>query len=178
MDDVTDQAGASVIADEASSGSKAGTVAICLACLSWTKAAPAHSRGAPLKRYGPPAALMAGLFGLAGLEWSNIQRPAPTLPRAEIKLPAQKTAEVSHAQRAEVEAMHAAQSRNTEEASAPEPAKPGLKAAKDEASPGNVAAAGKTSRLPPKPMEKLAYGSDRIDRIGLKIAALLAVDPR
>jgi hypothetical protein len=73
--------------------------------------------------------------------------------------------------------MHAAQSLNTKEVSAPEPAKPSLEAAKDEASPGIVKAAGNTSRLPPKPMEKLANGSDRIDRIGLKIAALLAVDP-
>jgi hypothetical protein len=64
-----------------------------------------HSRGAPLKRYGPPAALTAGLFGLACLGWSNIQHPAPTLPRAEINLPAQKTAEEPHAQRAEVEAI-------------------------------------------------------------------------
>src|SRR4029077_11071333 len=170
MDDVPDQAGPSVIADEASSGSKAGAAAIGLGCLSSTKAAAAHSRGAPLKRYGPRAALTAGLFGLACLGWSNIQRPAPTLPRAEINLPAQKTAEESHAQRA-------AQSLNTKEVSAPEPAKPSLEAAKDEASPGIVEAAGKTSRLPPKPMEKLANGSDRIDRIGLKIAALLAVDP-
>ena len=73
--------------------------------------------------------------------------------------------------------MHAAQSLNTKEVSAPEPAKPSLDAAKDEASRGIVEAAGKTSRLPHKPMEKLANGSDRIDRIGLKIAALLAVDP-
>ena len=176
MDDVPDQAGPSVIADEASSGSKAGTAAIGLACLRWTKAASAHSRGAPLKRYGPPAVLTVGLFGLACLGWSNIQHPAPTLPRAEINLPAQKTAEESHAQRAEVEAMHAAQSLNTKEVGAP-PAKPSLEAAKDEASASIVEAAGKTSRLPPKRMEKLANGSDRIDRIGLKIAALLAVDP-
>ena len=177
MDDVPDQAVPSVIADEASSGSKARTASIGLACLSWPKAAAAHSRGASLKRYGPPAALTAGLFCLACLGWSNIQRPALTLPSAEINLPAQKTAEESHAQRAEVEAMHPAQSLNTKEVSAPEPAKPSLEAAKDEASPGIVEAAGKTSRLPPKPMENLANGSDRIDRIGLKIAALLAVDP-
>jgi hypothetical protein len=106
MDDVPDQAGPPVKADEASSGSKAGTAAIGLAWLSWTKAAAARSSGAPLKRYGPPAALTAGLFGLACLGWSNIQRPAPTLPRAEINLPAQKTAEGSHAQGAEVEATH------------------------------------------------------------------------
>ena len=176
MDDVPDQASPSIIADEALSGSKAGTAAIGLACLRWTKAASAHSRRAPLKRYGPPAVLTVGLFGLACLGWSNIQHPAPTVPRAEINLPAQKTAEESHAQRAEVEAMHAAQSLNTKEVSTPEPAKPSLEAAKDEASPGIVKAAGKTSRLPPKPMEKLANGSD-IDRIGLKIAALLTVDP-
>ena len=72
--------------------------------------------------------------------------------------------------------MRAAQSLNTKEVSAPEPAKRGLESAKDEAGAGIAEAAGKTSRLPPKPMEKLANGSDRIDRIGLKIAALLAVD--
>jgi hypothetical protein len=177
MDDVPDQTVPSVIADEASSGSKARTAAIGLACLNWIKAAAARSRGAPLKRYGPLAALTAGLFGLSCLGWSNIQRPAPTLPRAEINLPAQKTAEESHAQRAEVEAMRAAQSLNTEEVSAPEPAKPGLEAAKDEAGPGIVEAAGKTSPLPPKPVEKRADGGERVDRIGLKIAALLAVDP-
>jgi hypothetical protein len=38
-------------------------------------------------------------------------------------------------------------------------------------------AVGKTSRLPPKPVEKLAKGGERTDRIGLKIAALLAADP-
>ena len=177
MDHVSDQGGPSVIPDEASSGSKAGMAAIGLACLSWTKAAAAHIRGASLKRYGPPVVLTAGLFGLACLGSSNIQRTAPTLPRAEINLPVQKTVEESHAQRAVVEAMHAAQSLNTKEVSAPEPAKPSLEAAKDEASPSIVETAGKTSRLPPKPMEKLPNGSGRIDRIGLKIAALLAVDP-
>jgi hypothetical protein len=177
MDDVPDQAVHSVIADEASSGSKARTAAIGLACLNWIEAAAARSRGAPLKRYGPSGALTAGLFGLACLGWSSIQRPGPTLPRVEINLSAQKTTEESHARRAEAEAMHAVQSLNTKEVSAPEPANPSLEAAKDEASPGLDEAAGKTSRLPPKPMEKLANGSDRIDRIGLKIAALLAVDP-
>ena len=120
MDDVPDQTVPSVIADEASSGSKARTAAIGLACLNWIKAAAVPSRGAPLKRYGPLAALTAGLFGLSCLGWSNIQRPAPTLPRAEINLPAQKTAEESRAQRAKVEAMRAAQSLKTAEVSAPE----------------------------------------------------------
>ena len=177
MDDVPDQAVPSVVADEASSGSKAGTAAIGLACLRWAKAAAAHSKEGRLKLYGPRAALTAGLFGLACLGWSHIQSPAATPPRAEINLPAQKTAEESHAQRAEVEAMHGAQSLNTKKVSAPEPAKPSLEAAKDDTSPGIVEAARKTSRLPPKPVEKLATGSHKIDRMGLKIAALLAVDP-
>jgi hypothetical protein len=134
MDDVPDQAVHAVIADEASSGSKARTAAIGLACLNWIEAAAARSRGAPLKRYGPSGALTACLFGLACLGWSSIQRPAPTLPRVEINLPAKKTTEESHARRAEAEAMRAAQSLNAEEVSAPKPAKPGLKAAKYEAS--------------------------------------------
>src|SRR5208282_2680405 len=108
MDDVPDQAVPSVMAEEATSGSKPRTAAIGRACLNWITAAAARSRGAPLKRYGPPAALTACVVGLACLGWSNIQRPAPTLPRAEINLPAQKTAEESDAQRAEVEAMRAA----------------------------------------------------------------------
>jgi hypothetical protein len=177
MDDVPDQAVHAVIADEASSGSKARTAAIGLACLNWIEAAAARSRGAPLKRYGPSGALTACLFGLACLGWSSIQRPAPTLPRVEINLPAKKTTEESHARRAEAEAMRAAQSLNAEEVSAPKPAKPGLNAAKYEASASIVEAAGKTSPLPPKPVEKLADGGERVDRIGLKIAALLAVDP-
>jgi hypothetical protein len=91
--------------------------------------------------------------------------------------PAQKTAQESHPQGAEVVAMRAAQSLNTGEVSAPEKAKPGPEAAKNEADPGIVEAAGKTSRLLPKPVEKLVEGSERIDRIGLKIAVLLSADP-
>jgi hypothetical protein len=96
---------------------------------------------------------------------------------AEINLPAQKTTEESDTQRAEVEATRAAQSLNTEEVRAAEAAKPGLEAPKNEASPGVAEAASKTSRLPAKPVEKPAKGGKRVDRIGLKIAALLAVDP-
>ena len=77
----------------------------------------------------------------------------------------------------EAEAIRAAQSLNTQEVSAPETAKPRIEAAKDETSPGNVEAAGKTSRLPPKPVGKLANGGERLDLIGVKIAALRAVDP-
>ena len=148
------------------------------------EASAARSRGAPV-RYGPLAALTACLVGLAclgllnirRLGLPNIQRPAQTLPSAEINSPAQKTTKESHAQRLEAEAIRAAQSLNTEEVSAPETAKPGLDAAKVETRPGNVEAAGKTSRLPPKPVGKLANGGERLDLIGVKIAALRAVDP-
>jgi hypothetical protein len=85
-------------------------------------------------------------------------------------LPAQKTAAESYVQGAEVEAMVAAQ------VSAPETAKPGFEATKNEASPEIVEAAGKTSRFMPKPVENPAKGDERLDRIGLKIAALLTVD--
>ena len=61
MDDVPDQAGPSVIADEASSGSKAGTAAIGLACLRWTKAAAAQLRIA--KRFIRILHKMAILYG-------------------------------------------------------------------------------------------------------------------
>jgi hypothetical protein len=47
--------------------------------------------------------------------------------------------------------VHPTQSLNTKEVSAPQPAKSGLEAGKDEASPGIVKDAGKASRLPPKP---------------------------
>ena len=125
MDDVPDQTCPSVIAD---AGSKAGTAAIGLACLRWTKEAVAHSRGAPVKRYVPPAALTAGLFGLACLGWSNIQtsRADPAVGRDQSS--GAENSRKSHAQRAEVEAIHAAQSLNTKEVSAPQPAKPSLEA--------------------------------------------------
>ncbi len=175
MDDFPDEAVPSAIADEDGLESKAQTNAMLgLTYLNWIKAAAAGSRGVLVQRYGPPAALMACLFGLAWLGWSNIQGRTPNLPSAEINLSAQKTAEELPAQTAELEAMRAA---HTEEVSAPETVRPGLEAAKNEAGPGIVEAAGKTGRLPPKPMEKLANGGKKLDRIGSKIAALLAVDP-
>jgi hypothetical protein len=168
----------SPILDKQASGSKAPTAAIALAGLNWIKAAAVRSGGAPVKRYGPPAALTACLLGLAWVGWPNVQRSTPTLPSAEINPPAQKPAEESHPQRAEGGAMRAAQSLSTGEVSALETAIPTLEAAKNEAAPRIVEAAGKTSPpLPPKPVERPANGSERVDRIGLKIAALLALDP-
>jgi hypothetical protein len=73
--------------------------------------------------------------------------------------------------------MRAAQSLNTEEVSAAQTAKPVLEATKNEGGPEIVEAAGNTSLLPPNPVERLAEGGEKIDRIGLKIAALLAAKP-
>jgi len=177
MDDIPGKAVPLAIADDTLQGRKHGQPQSSPSRIfNWINAAAARGRGVLVKHYGPPAALTVCLFGLAWLGWSNIQRPAPTMRSAEINLPAQKTTEESHAQRAEVEAKRAAQSLDTEEVRA-ETAKPSLEAAKNEASPGIVEAAGKTSRLPAKPVEKLAKGGERVDRIGLKIAAMLAADP-
>jgi hypothetical protein len=135
-----------------------------------------HSPG--LHSYGPLVALTACLSGLACLGWPSVQSPTPSLLSAEINPPVQTPAEESHPQRAEGEAMHAAQSLSTGNVSPLETAKPSLKAAKNEAGPRIVEADGKTSpSLPPKPAERPANGSERVDRIGLKIAALLAADP-
>jgi hypothetical protein len=176
MDDFLGKAVPSTMADEDTSESKARTAAIGLACLNEITSAAARRRGPVVKRYGPPAALTACLFGLAWLGWSHTQGRAATPPSAETNLPAKKTAEESHSERAEV-ALRAAQSMNPEEVSARETAKPGLEATKNEAGPRIAEAAGKTSHLPPKPVEKIAKGGERTDRIGLKIAALLAADP-
>jgi hypothetical protein len=175
MDDFLGKAIPSSIADETRQRRKQGQPEFWPSLIfNWIQAAAARGRGALVKNYSRPAALTACLFGLAWLGWSYIQRPAPTVRTAEINLPAQKTTEESQAQRAEAEG---AQSLNTGEVRAVESAKPGLEAAKNEASPGIVEAAGKTRRLPAKPIEKLAKGVERLDRIGQKIAALLAVDP-
>jgi hypothetical protein len=178
MDDFLGEAVPSPILDKQASGSKARTAAIGLAGLNWIKATVVRSGGAPVKRYGPPAALTACLLGLAWVGWPNVQRSTPTLPSAEINPPEQKPAEESHPQTAEGGAMPAAQSLSAGEVRAAETAKSGLEAAKNEAGARIVEAAGKTSPpLPPKHVERPANGSIRLDRIGLKIAALLAADP-
>jgi hypothetical protein len=176
MDDFLGKAVPSAMADEDTSESKARTAAIGLACLNEIESAAARRRRPVVKRYGPPATLTACLFGLAWLGWSHTQGRAPTPPSAETNLTAKKTAEESHPQRVEVEALRAAQSMNREEVSAPQTAKPGFEATKNGAGPRIVEAAAITSRLPPKPVEKIAKGGERTDRIGLKIAALLAAD--
>jgi hypothetical protein len=171
MDDFLGKAVPSVLADETRQGRKHGQSS-CSHTFNCIKSAAARVREVLVKRYGPPAALAACLFSLAWLGWSNVQRPAPSMRSAEIK-----RTEESHAQRAEVEAMRGAQSLKTEEVRSAETAKPGLEAVRNEAGLGIAQAEGKNNRLPANPVGKHAKGGEGVDRIGLKIAALLAVDP-
>ena len=87
---------------------------------------------------------------------------------------AQNMAEDPHAQKARVEPS-AAQTLSTKDATGPGDTKPGLEAAKIEMSGGLPEASGKVERLRPKSSsEKASKASERFDRIGLEIAALLA----
>ena len=115
MDDVPNQAGPSVIADEASSGSKARTAAMA-PHVSVGPRQPRRIAGKTAQTLWSSGGRRRPLVARPGVVQDP--RPAPTLQRAEINLPAQKTAGQSHAQKAEVDVMHAAQSLNTNEVSA------------------------------------------------------------
>jgi hypothetical protein len=178
MDDFLGNAIPSAIADEPRQGLKRARPQPSRSRMfNRIRVVAARDRKVLAKRSGAIAALTACLFGLAWLGSSNIRRPAPVIRSAEINFLGQKGTQESHAERAEVGAIGAAQSLNTEKVRAAETAKPGLEAAKTEAGPG-IVDAGKTRRLTAKAMEQLAKGGERVDRIGLEIAALLAVDPR
>jgi hypothetical protein len=92
---------------------------------------------------------------------------------AEMSRVAQNVAKDQHAQKARVEAS-VAQTASTKDATGPGDTKPGLEAAKIEMSGGLPEASGKVERLRPKFSEKASKASQRFDRIGLEIAALLA----
>src|SRR5208337_70242 len=160
--------------------------AIHLAHFKQAKAAPA--RNAPtlvtnLLRYGPYAALTACLFGGAWLAWSHLDRPARTVIQpesvrsAEMGHAAQIMAEEPYAQKAEVEALPAAQSLSTKDATDLGGTKPRLDAAKTEITAAIAEVSAKVERLPPKPPEKPSKASERFDPIGHEIAALLAAAP-
>jgi len=145
------------------------------------RSAPALA--ARLLNYGPHAALTAWLFGAACLVGSYFVGPAPTVVKqesvqsAEMGPRAQKMAEEPHAQNANVEAMRAAQSLSTKDVAGPGSTKPRLEAAKTESSPATADVSGKLEHLRPKSAEKPLRVSQRVDRVGLKIAALLASGP-
>ena len=101
-------------------------------------------------------------------------RRGPSLSRIARRGPTPRSAP---AQKADVEAMRAAQSPSIKDAIELGNAKPGLDAAKTEISGGDREASGKAERPRSKSAERLSKSSERLDRIGLEIAALLAAAP-
>ena len=133
---------------------------------------------AGLWRYGPHAALAAWMIAVAWMAGSHFYPPVRTVVQqegahgAEMSRAAQNAAEDQHAQKARVEPS-AAQTLSTKDATGPGDTK-GVEAAKIEMSGGLPEASGKVERLRPKSSEKASKASERFDRIGLEIAALLA----
>lgn len=140
---------------------------------------PRSGLAAGLWRYGPHAALAAWMIAVAWMAGSQVDPPVRTVVKqesvhgAEMSRVAQNVAEDPHAQKARVEPS-AAQTLSTKETTGPGDTKPGLAAAKIEMSGGLPEASGKVERLRPKSSEKASKASERFDRIGLEIAALLA----
>jgi hypothetical protein len=129
--------------------------------------------------YGPHAALAAWMIAIAWMAGSHFDSPVRTVVQqesaqgAEMSRVAQNMAEDPHAQKARVEPI-AAQTLSTKHAMGPGDTKPRLEAAKIEMSGGLPEASGKVERLRPKSSEKASKASERFDRIGLEITALLA----
>jgi hypothetical protein len=136
-----------------------------------------------LLRYGPHAALAGCLIGAAWLVGSHLVARAPTavqqesVQTAETGRTAQKMTEEPQAQDGGLEAMRTAQSLSTKDVPGPGNTKPRLDAVKTEISAGIAEVSGKVGRLRPKSAEKAPKVGARFDRIGLKIAALLAAAP-
>jgi hypothetical protein len=140
---------------------------------------PRSALAAGLWRYGPHAALAAWMIAVAWMAGSQFDPPVRTVVQqegaqgAEMSRVAQNVAKDQHALKARVEPS-AAQTLSTKDATGPGDTKPGLEAAKIEMSGGLPEASGKVERLRPKSSEKASKASERFDRIGLEIAALLA----
>jgi hypothetical protein len=145
----------------------------------WISAAAATR--SQVLRFGPHTALAACLFGVGWLAWFYLDGHARTVVQresvqtAEIGQPAQKMAEELTAQKTDVGALGAAQGLSTKDVIDLGNTNPRLNAAKIEIS-GPIAE-GSSKVLRPKPAEKLSKISERVDHIGLKIAALLAAAP-
>jgi hypothetical protein len=143
--------------------------------------APALVEG--LLRYGPHAALTAWMIAAVWTAGSHFVGPARTIEQqesvrsADTGHTAQKMPEDLHAQEADVEAMHTAQIPSTEDATGLGSAKPRLDAAKIDIKGAMPEASGTVEHLQSKPAKKLPKTAARVDRIGLKIAALLATAP-
>jgi hypothetical protein len=138
---------------------------------------------AGLLTYCPHTAIAAWLVGVAWLVGSHFVGPTRTVVQqesvqsAERGLATQEMAEESRAQKADVAAMHAAQALSTRNATGLGSAKPRLDAAKTEINAAIAEPPNKLEHLRPKSADKLSKASERLDRIGLKVAALLAAAP-
>jgi len=134
----------------------------------------------PLLRFGPRAALAAGLAGFAGvagayfsggqlpfsarmLQPASIDGPQPGGERTEILRTVQQMADEIRTLKARVEAVHA-QSPSAKEATALEGLKARLDAAKTETGAEIAELAGKVDRLQRELTTKLAKASARLDR--------------
>jgi hypothetical protein len=134
-------------------------------------------------RYGPHAVLTGWIVGVAWMGGSYFIGPDRTvvhqerLHSAEMGPTEQKMAETLHAQKTEVAAMRGAQTLSTKDVTGLANVKPRLDAAKTEINAEIVEPWGKIEHLRPKPADRLSKANERLDRIGLKIAALLAAAP-
>jgi hypothetical protein len=133
-----------------------------------------------LLSYGPHAALATCLFGFAWVGGSYFSSPVRTLvpqesvESAEVGRTAQKMAEEVRALKANVEAMHAAQSLSAKDAIALGNLKTRLDTVKTETSAAIAEVAGKVERLQRETAAKLSQVSERFDRIEHQIATVLA----
>ena len=136
-----------------------------------------------LLRYGPHTALAVCLIAVAWMVGSYFIGPARTVVQqesmqsVEMGQAAQKMAEEPRTQNPDVEAMRAAGSLSAKDAIGLGNTKPGLDAAKTEISAAIAEPSGKVEHLRPKSAEKPSKANEGVDRIGLKIAALLAAAP-
>jgi hypothetical protein len=134
-----------------------------------------------LLRYGPRAALVAGLVGFAGVAgayFSGAQFPFPAAtphpasiggPQSsgestEILRTVRQMAEEIRALKARIEALHAVQSLSAKEAAALEGVKARLDAVKAETGAETAELAGKVDRLQREFTTKLAQVNERFDR--------------
>ena len=146
---------------------------------------PAHVLGR--SRYGPRAALAAGLVGFAGVagayfaggqlpfsattpQPASLDGPQPGGERAEILRMVHQVADDIRALKARVEAVHA-QSPSTKEATALEGLNARLDAVKTETGAEIAELAGKVDRLQREVTTKLAKASEQIDRPNHRVAA-------
>jgi hypothetical protein len=133
--------------------------------------------------YGRYAALAACLFGFAWMGQSYFSSPARTVAQQEsvenarAAHAAQKITEEIRAFKGDVEAIHAAQSPSAKDAAALGGMNPHLDAANTATTAAVAEAAGKVEHLQRESAAMRSKVIERFDRIGDKIAALLAAAP-